>query len=361
MAQVCPNCGASSPQEARFCRLCGTPLRRDGAGVSDLSVSPIAQTVPLTGESRSTDGLPPDDPRRPSPDTSRVAHAEIERLLKEGQDSRAPEKQDSGSPGYISIPTSHAASESSPLTTSRLVAPTIASTQAPDVPAAALPPAQKRERTRKVWPIAVAALLLVALAGGVLIYILARNRASSESKSSANAPAETNGSSGEIARVNGTEGASTAQSVAPQPSVARPEPSAERTANERASRNHLSEEDAASNSNATLRAAAEQPRTNAQPAAAVAADHYKRGVELWGQNRQAAIAEFRVAAQSNPDAYYYLGLNLVEGHDPRTLQRAELVAALQYFQLAQRGAHRAEAAQYAERLGHEYDRRRNQR
>ena len=50
-------------------------------------------------------------------------------------------------------------------------------------------------------------------------------------------------------------------------------------------------------------------------AAAVAADHYKRGVELWGQNRQAAIAEFRVAAQSNPDAYYYLGLNLVEGHD----------------------------------------------
>src|SRR2546423_3982289 len=126
MAQVCPNCGASSPQEARFCRLCGTPLRRDGAGVSDLSVSPIAQTVPLTDEARSTDGLPPDDPRRPSPDTSRVAHSEIERLLKGEQDASERVQHDhSESPEYIFIPTAHSATESSPLTTSRLVAPTV--------------------------------------------------------------------------------------------------------------------------------------------------------------------------------------------------------------------------------------------
>ena len=146
MAQVCPNCGASSPPEARFCRLCGTSLQHAGAGVSDLSVSPIAQTVPLEADARSTDGLPPDDPRRPSPDTTRVAQSEIEKLLKEGQPARAPHEQNFESPEYISIPTAHAASESSPLTTSRLVAPTVASVEAPGIPAEAAPPA------RKNWP-----------------------------------------------------------------------------------------------------------------------------------------------------------------------------------------------------------------
>src|SRR5438105_6983180 len=152
MTQVCPSCGASSPPEARFCRLCGTPLQRAGAGVSDLPVSPIAQTVPLKADARSTDGLPPDDPRRPSPDTSRVSQSEIEKLLKDGQAAHAPHEQNSESPEYISIPTAHAASESSPLTTSRLVASTVASVEAPSIPAEAAPPAPKSARTRRAWP-----------------------------------------------------------------------------------------------------------------------------------------------------------------------------------------------------------------
>lgn len=66
-------------------------------------------------------------------------------------------------------------------------------------------------------------------------------------------------------------------------------------------------------------------------------EHYNRGLELWVSNRAAAVEEFRAAAirGGHPDAYYYLGLNFAEGRDPRTLQRAELVAAMQFFQNAE--------------------------
>lgn len=89
-------------------------------------------------------------------------------------------------------------------------------------------------------------------------------------------------------------------------------------------------------------------------------EHYNCGVELWMSNRAAAVKEFQAAADGgDPDAYYYLGLNFAEGRDPSTLQRAELVAALRFFQLAQHGRFRVEARSYEELLGKEYDRRRN--
>lgn len=67
------------------------------------------------------------------------------------------------------------------------------------------------------------------------------------------------------------------------------------------------------------------------------------------------------AAQSDPDALYYRALGIVNGRDMRMLKQAELVQALQYFLVARRGSHGAEASKYAERLGREFDRRRNQR
>ncbi len=90
------------------------------------------------------------------------------------------------------------------------------------------------------------------------------------------------------------------------------------------------------------------------------AQRYARGIELWSSNRAAAVTEFRAAAGSNPDAYYYLGLSIAEGRAPRTLQRAELGAALQYFQNAKRGRFRVEAERYENLLGAEFDRRRNE-
>jgi len=89
-------------------------------------------------------------------------------------------------------------------------------------------------------------------------------------------------------------------------------------------------------------------------------DPFVRGESLWRGNRAAAVAEFRRAAASgNADAYYYLGLNIAEGRDPRSLPRAELLAALQYFQNARTRGNRfrEQARQYEERLNAEYGRR----
>jgi tetratricopeptide (TPR) repeat protein len=101
--------------------------------------------------------------------------------------------------------------------------------------------------------------------------------------------------------------------------------------------------------------------TPAPPAPTSPADRYGRGVQLWSTNRGAALEEFRAAAAGgNIDAHYYLGLAYVEGRKPSSLQRAEVVAALQHFQLAQRGEHAAQARGYAQQLEKEFDRLRRQ-
>ena len=102
------------------------------------------------------------------------------------------------------------------------------------------------------------------------------------------------------------------------------------------------------------------PTPAARPPATTPAEHYRRGVELWSSNRSAALGEFRAAGNS-PEAHYYLGLSLVEGRDLRSLKRAEIVAALQFFQSAQRSSQFAEPARrQAQQLGREFDRLRNQ-
>jgi Tfp pilus assembly protein PilF len=86
-------------------------------------------------------------------------------------------------------------------------------------------------------------------------------------------------------------------------------------------------------------------------------DAYQRGVQLWPGNRGEALAFFRAAARGgNSDANFYLGLSYVEGRDLSSLKRAELLAALQHFQNAQRGQHAARARQYADQLEKEFDR-----
>jgi hypothetical protein len=63
-------------------------------------------------------------------------------------------------------------------------------------------------------------------------------------------------------------------------------------------------------------------------------------------------------AEHDPDALFIEGVKIVSGRDPKKLQRAELVRALELFQYAARGGtHRTEASRDAERLGKEFDRR----
>ncbi|MCA1629601.1 MAG: tetratricopeptide repeat protein, partial [Acidobacteria bacterium] len=117
--------------------------------------------------------------------------------------------------------------------------------------------------------------------------------------------------------------------------------------------------EAARAAGANRNSAAAPATATALPAAASPKEHFERGSQLWRANRAAAIAEFAAAARGgNSDANYYLGLNLAEGRDPRSLKRGELIAALSYFQRARRGRFGAEARRYEDSLGKEFDRRR---
>ena len=104
MVKPCPGCGAATVPEARFCRLCGAPLHLSAnARESDAPVSPLAQTIPLAGEGRATDGLNTDEARRASSDTSRVGRAEMEHLLKRA--SSIPPRQTNDGDGDGEKPT----------------------------------------------------------------------------------------------------------------------------------------------------------------------------------------------------------------------------------------------------------------
>lgn len=99
----------------------------------------------------------------------------------------------------------------------------------------------------------------------------------------------------------------------------------------------------------------------ARPAEVSPAEHYQRGTSLWQSNRASALVEFRAAAAGGSiDAHYYLGLGYVEGRNLHSLQRAEVVAALQHFQIAERGQFAAESRRYAQQLEKEFDRLRKQ-
>lgn len=109
----------------------------------------------------------------------------------------------------------------------------------------------------------------------------------------------------------------------------------------------------------------EQPTPTPAPPRETAATpeaHYRQGQQLWSSDRGAALNEFRAAAAGgNYDAHYYLGLSYVEGRNLHALKRAEVVAALQHFQLAQRGRQFvAESRRYQQQLEKEFDRLRGQ-
>ena len=109
----------------------------------------------------------------------------------------------------------------------------------------------------------------------------------------------------------------------------------------------------------------EQPTPTPAPPRETAATpeaHYRQGQMLWSSDRGTALSEFRAAAAGgNYDAHYYLGLSYVEGRNLHALKRAEVVAALQHFQLAQRGRQFvAESRRYQQQLEREFDRLRGQ-
>src|SRR5918912_1689818 len=168
MVKPCPGCGAITVPEARFCRTCGAPLKTASMSDSDAPISPLAQTVPLKGEGRATDGLNADDARRNHSDTSKVGQAEMEKLLRQ-----TPRKRVSDGDGSKKT---EASSESAAPQTTVLPPATVAATSlAP--PAISPSPAQESQqassvRSRRLWQVAAVALLCVALIAGVLAFVL---------------------------------------------------------------------------------------------------------------------------------------------------------------------------------------------
>lgn len=163
---------------ARFCRSCGAPLTTGSAHDSDVPVSPLAQTIPLTGEGRATDGLTSDEARRAASDTSRVGRTEMENILRRTPAIVVPDKQAGNGDG-----------ERRTSKTTTLVVKN--STPAPDaIHASATTPAPASEqpspnvRSRRMWQVLAFVLLCVALVAGVLAFILSRRANSTDADGS---------------------------------------------------------------------------------------------------------------------------------------------------------------------------------
>jgi tetratricopeptide (TPR) repeat protein len=183
MVKPCPGCGAATVPEARFCRLCGAPLHAGaGARESDAPISPLAQTIPLAGEGRATDGLNADEARRTASDTSRVGRAEMENLLRRA--GATPPRQTSDSDG------DGAGEKTTPQTTTLVneqpvpapdSAPSASvETSAPQVS----PPSTNATSSRRKWQVLAIVLLCVALIAGVLAFILSRRASSTDAAGS---------------------------------------------------------------------------------------------------------------------------------------------------------------------------------
>lgn len=82
MTKTCPSCEILAPPEARYCRHCGTQLKRIGALGDD--ISPIAATMPLSGENTTDEIVAPPAPPSDANTTSEVTHEELHDLLGRG-------------------------------------------------------------------------------------------------------------------------------------------------------------------------------------------------------------------------------------------------------------------------------------
>jgi tetratricopeptide (TPR) repeat protein len=170
---------------ARFCRACGAPLTTGGsAHDSDVPVSPLAQTIPLTGEGRATDGLTSEEARRTAADTSRVGRSEMENILRRAP-AMTPDKQATDTDGNGE----KSASQTTTLAIQNFTPapdPAPSSSNTPTVAAASSPPVQPSTtiRSRRMWQVLAIVLLCVALVAGVLAFILSRRASSTDAEGS---------------------------------------------------------------------------------------------------------------------------------------------------------------------------------
>jgi tetratricopeptide (TPR) repeat protein len=100
MTKTCPSCDVLAPHDARYCRHCGAPLQRLGAaGDTGGNVSPIANTVPLSGHTLTDEIVSAPGEQFAVPHTSEVTHEEMHDLLGRGAPSGEVRDVEPGRPG----------------------------------------------------------------------------------------------------------------------------------------------------------------------------------------------------------------------------------------------------------------------
>ncbi|MGA9996123.1 MAG: zinc ribbon domain-containing protein, partial [Pyrinomonadaceae bacterium] len=164
----CPSCGSTTTQDARFCRVCGAPVKAFDS--SEGRVSPQAQTIPLTDEARSTDGLSIEERRQPSAETSRISRVEVEKILQR----RHTEEEAGDGAANAALPSVAAGRAEASVHDADYAAPTTGSLQAPPaVVASASPgsstPAPARRKSR-VWLASLVGFACIALVTALLAY-----------------------------------------------------------------------------------------------------------------------------------------------------------------------------------------------
>lgn len=332
MSRSCSKCGIVAADEVRFCRHCGTPLQTAGRLDGHETISPLAQTVPLSNEGLTTSSLGADDGGGSASETGRVARAEMEQLLRR---SRLAVETDGkmGADGNSALSSDYAAPPTGELTRETPV-------QA-SVPAAALSQAPAPATRRRSWMLMTGLLLLATLTGALLAYSFLRQRpnetapaaTTSENSNQAVASVNTNSTVGETG-VHATE--------LPPPVVMQPTPSA----SIEPTRDARSKPEREQTTQAPLPESTPKLTPTSSPVAVAQA------TPLPTPNSERR----EVATEDSSNNFYFQAVNILNGRDPRQLKRAELLHALQLFQNVKSGSNVAEARRQAARLGKELDR-----
>jgi hypothetical protein len=343
MVRSCPHCGVAVTPDVRFCRHCGTPLKVSATFDENQPISPLAQTVPLSGEGLTTSSLGTDE--KGTPETGRVRAAELDQLLRRPRFDTSPDGE--------SLHTSVAPDQLYAAPQTAVLVPPATTMAAPAPAPNALPPASSPRR-RRAWIWMTGVLLLVVLPCALLAYYFLRPSATEQAQETqpvVNANQTTEPLKDNAGGETGVANTEPQTEETPQPTPkASPSVEASRDARAKQERERETPTPQPLNSPTPVQTtpaivqATPPPTQTPTPAPLIGSSNGKT----------------TTAQGDNADTFYFQAVNLVNGRDPRTLQRAELVRALQLFLNVKSGPHRGEASQQAERLGKELDRRRRQ-
>lgn len=188
--KICPECGAKSSPDARFCRYCGALLDHAPSNAeSDGQTSPHGRTAPLTSEPRSTASLPPGTGHPGTAATSRVSKVEMDELLRHaGLPANKPQPETTRVAHDDRLTRADLAASAPPegaptATTSELVESAPANLSSLPAPSkgAASPRQARLQASSRHWMItaAVAGCIAVAVMGGIIFLLVRYARAHS--------------------------------------------------------------------------------------------------------------------------------------------------------------------------------------